>query len=182
VNVYFRSVRERDKGSSQVLEAIFTKTDGAGSDMTFSVRQARIDDLETLVSFTTWEAREAEGLEINENIIREGIRAGIENPAMATYWVLESEDCEIVGSVSVVKEWSDWNAAYYHWIQSMFIVEEYRGQGLMRVLVDAVRSQARKENGLEIRLYVHKDNKRARKAYRRDGFSDAPYQVMTMKL
>jgi GNAT superfamily N-acetyltransferase len=150
--------------------------------MTFAVRRASIDDLDTLVSFVTWEAREAEGLQINERIVREGIRAGIEVPDIATYWVLESEDREVVGSVSVVREWSDWNAAYYHWIQSMFIMEEYRGQGLMSLLVDAVRSQARRENGLEVRLYVHKDNMRARKAYQRDGFSEAPYQIMTMKL
>ncbi len=149
--------------------------------MPFYARRAHADDLDTLVTFTISEAHEAEGIRQPARTIKEGIRTGIENPSIAMYWVLESEETGVVGSVSIVREWSDWNAAYYWWIQSMFILEKYRGQNLMRLLVDAVREQARKENVREVRLYVHQKNVRAIRAYRRDGFSDAPYQIMTMR-
>jgi ribosomal protein S18 acetylase RimI-like enzyme len=63
----------------------------------------------------------------------------------------------------------------------MFIKPEYRGRGLMSLLNDAVRRQANQENVLEIRLYVHRNNARATRAYRREGFSESPYQIMVMK-
>jgi GNAT superfamily N-acetyltransferase len=150
--------------------------------MNFFVRIANIEDLDMLVSFTLAEAKEAEGIKKSSVIVRKGIKAALENPTIARYWVLENQKREIIGSVSVVKEWSDWHAGYYWWIQSMFIRPEYRGQKLMRLLLDKVREAARKEEAIEIRLYVHKDNIRAIKAYSREGFSVAPYQIMRMDL
>jgi GNAT superfamily N-acetyltransferase len=150
--------------------------------MNFFVRIANIDDLDTLVSFTLAEAKEAEGIKKSSVIVRKGIKAALENPTIARYWVLENHERETIGSVSVVKEWSDWHAGYYWWIQSMFIRPEYRGQKLMRLLLDKVREAARKEEAIDIRLYVHKDNIRAIKAYSREGFSVSPYQIMRMDL
>ncbi len=148
--------------------------------MPFSVRTANINDLDRLVSFTIAEANEAEGLDKSADVVKEGIKVGLEDPTVARYWVLENDQSEVIGSVSVVKEWSDWHAGYYWWIQSMFIQPEYRGQGLMTLLLDAVKARAKIENALEIRLYVHKENVRAIKAYQRAGFSDLPYQIMAM--
>jgi GNAT superfamily N-acetyltransferase len=150
--------------------------------MTYSVRPATRDDLDLLVAFTLAEAREAEDIQLSADKVRVGVRAGLENPALASYWVLETVETEAIGNISVVKEWSDWHGAYYWWIQSMFIKAAYRGQGLMSLLVEAVRTQARRENALELRLYVHRSNERAIKAYCRQGFADLSYQIMAMAL
>jgi GNAT superfamily N-acetyltransferase len=150
--------------------------------MTFTVRKAKVADLETLVSFAVSEADEAEGVRKSDELVRAGVKAGLEDNSVATYWVLEDENSIVVGNVSVVKEWSNWNAAYYWWIQSMYIRPEFRGMGLMRKLLSAVKDAARQEGALEIRLCVHKTNKRAIKAYRREGFSDSDYQIMTMRI
>ena len=40
--------------------------------------------------------------------------------------MLEDENGKVVESVSVVKEWRDWNGGYYWGIQSMFIAADYR--------------------------------------------------------
>lgn len=150
--------------------------------MNFTVRDATLDDLETLVTFTLAEAAEAERKAKQANTVRAGIRAGLVNTAVARYWVLENENSQVVGNISVVKEWSDWHAGFYWWIQSMFIQPDFRGQGLMGLLLDAVKQAAIAENGLELRLYVHEGNGRAIKAYLRDGFQISPYQIMTMPL
>jgi RimJ/RimL family protein N-acetyltransferase len=149
--------------------------------LTFSVRPATIQDLNTLVSFTLTEAVEAEGVNFSEQTVRRGISAALQAPAIACYWVMENHDGVVVGSISVVREWSDWRAGYYWWIQSMFIRSDYRGQGLMRQLIATVVDAAANENALELRLYVHEDNHRAMRAYRRADFIDSPYRIMTMK-
>lgn len=81
--------------------------------MTFNTRLATPADLDTLVSFTLAEAAEAEGRRIDEDTLRRGILAGLEDPTIARYWVLESAEAGGVGSISIVREWSDWHAAYY---------------------------------------------------------------------
>jgi GNAT superfamily N-acetyltransferase len=150
--------------------------------MKFSVRPAQLEDLNTLVTFTRMEALHAEGIELNPEMMRKGVKAALDDSTIARYWVLENDDGEIIGSVSVVKEWSNWNAGFYWWVQSMFIAPEYRAQKLMSHLIETVRETAKKENALDIRLLVHQDNRRAQKAYRREGFSNAPYEIMILGL
>ena len=79
--------------------------------MTLHVRRAEISDLETLVSFVIFEAKEAEGLTIEPERVREGIRTALINDSVAMYWVLENDKSELIGNISVVKEWSDWNCS-----------------------------------------------------------------------
>ena len=146
--------------------------------MKFNVRNANLDDLETLVEFVVAEANEAEGIVKSPEIVLNGIKVGLENPDIARYWIIENENENPVGSVSVVKEWSDWNCAFYWWIQSMYILPAYRGMRLMETLLKEVQSAAKNENAIELRLYVHKENTRAIRAYQKAGFRNADYTMM----
>ena len=146
------------------------------------VRRADLNDLDQLVVFTVAEFREAERTESVPESIHAGVKAALEDGTLGMYWVLSTIDSQLIGSVSVVKEWSDWHAGYYWWIQSMYIQPEYRGRGLMERLLDVVKEAAKDENALDLRLYVHKLNARAIAAYRKFGFSDAEYQIMRMDL
>jgi GNAT superfamily N-acetyltransferase len=150
--------------------------------MPFVVRSARMGDLETLVSCTLAEAVEAEDRAQPAETVRAGIRAGLEDPGVSTYWVLESEGGDVVGSASIVREWSDWHAANYWWVQSMFVQPGWRGKGLSALLLDEIVRQADAAGAIEVRLYVQQDNERAIAAYRRYGFEDAPYLVMRKSL
>ncbi len=146
----------------------------------FLVRRATYSDLKKLVSFAIAEAGEVEKTARQPETIREGVRVGLADGSIAMYWVLENGDAEIVGNVSVVKEWSNWNAGYYWWIQSMFLLPEFRGRGLMDKLIAAVKEAAGQEAAVDLRLYVHTGNERAIKAYRKSGFLDLDYRIMTM--
>jgi GNAT superfamily N-acetyltransferase len=146
--------------------------------MSYSVRPATVSDLEMLVHFTIAEAVDAEGSDIGANV-RKSVLTALEDNNHATYWVLENGGV-VVGNVSVVKEWSDWNAGYYWWIQSMFIEPTHRGMGLIRLLLETVQREAANTNALELRLYVHKDNSAAISAYLKNGFGPSDYQIMTM--
>ena len=146
------------------------------------VRRAKLADLEKLVEFTLSEANEAEGLSKNREIAREGISAALGDDSVAIYWVLQDCNNEVIGNISVVKEWSNWNAGYYWWIQSLYIKPEHRGRGYMKKLIQTVKESARQYKGLDLRLYVHKNNKRAISAYLRTGFVDSDYLIMIMEI
>jgi GNAT superfamily N-acetyltransferase len=144
------------------------------------VRKAGLIDLPLLVEFTAEEAREAENSIKIPFTLEKGIKKALEDNKIATYWVLVDESDNPVGSVSALKEWSDWNAGYYWWIQSMYLTPNQRGKGRMSMLLDAVKSEMANQNGLELRLYVHKDNRSAIKAYEKSNFTHSDYKIMVL--
>lgn len=145
-----------------------------------AVRRATLSDLETLVDFTAQEAIEAEGEVKLPETLKKGIEIALLDPSKALYWVL-CENEKVVGSVSVLKEWSDWNAGFYWWIQSMYLAPCQRGKGRIKLLINAVLEEMEEQQGLELRLYVHSENERAINAYQKFGFSSSEYQIMTFK-
>ena len=150
--------------------------------MDLQVRRARIKDLDKLVIFAFQEAREAEGVEKARATLRAGIETALKNEDIAIYWVLVDESDEPVGNVSALREWSNWNAGYYWWIQSIYVSPAYRGKGYSSQLLDTVRTEAKAQGGLDLRLYVHKDNIRAVKAYEKSGFFESEYIIMTREI
>ena len=150
--------------------------------MTFHIRRATSADLERLVSFAVAEAKEAEGIKKDSERVRQGVTTALNDDSIARYWVIEKNNTGVIGSVSIVKEWSDWNSGYYWWIQNMYILPEFRGKGLMEQLIQSLKDAARNEGALELRLYVHKNNAQAISAYQKVGFFDADYRIMTMSL
>lgn len=142
------------------------------------VRKATIKDLAVLVDFTAREALEAEGDTRDLKRLETGIMTALEDASVAIYWVLIDETGKPAGSISALKEWSDWNAGYYWWIQSMYLAPEQRGQGHMTKLINAVENEMQSQGGLELRLYVHQDNSKAVRAYEKAGFEPSPYRIM----
>ena len=145
------------------------------------VRKATLDDLEILIKFTAEEAKEAESILKSPNTLKKGIKAALEDNSKSIYWVIMDENNTPFGNISALKEWSDWNAGYYWWIQSLYISPEYRGKGYVQMLLAAVQEEMKKENALELRLYVHKANKKAIRAYEKVGFKQSDYEVMINK-
>ena len=148
----------------------------------FSIREAKSSDLATLVALTAQEATETEGAEPDLVALKRGVAAGLKGSAPVKYWVAESRSGQVVGSISVVTEWSNFRGGYYWWIQSLFIVPEQRGTGLVDLMLDAVANLARVASALDLRLYVLRSNIRAVAAYRRCGFNVVPYAIMTKVL
>lgn len=63
----------------------------------------------------------------------------------------------------------------------MYIVPDQRGKGYVAQLLNAVINEMERQNGLELRLYAHQDNKKAIKAYEKSGFKKLPYEIMVLK-
>ncbi len=144
----------------------------------YRIREAGRADIDTLVAFTVREARESEGTEKDLGAVRRGVRGAFEDPPLAAYWVAEAPDGRVV-STPVVTAWSNFHGGYYWWIQSLFIVREHRGSGLVELLLDHLARGAGAAGALDLRLYVHSSNERALRSYRRCGFTAPPYVIMT---
>ena len=143
------------------------------------VRKASTSDLDIIVDFIAEEAREAEGRILERETLVVGIGAALQDDSIADYWLLVNDIGTACGCTSVVKEWSDWNAGFYWWIQSMYIAPDCRGKGYLHTLLDAVAEAARTRKCLELRLHVHKDNNAAMRAYERAEFCNSPYLIMS---
>ncbi len=145
----------------------------------YTIRPAVRSDVELLIKFTLQEGHEAEGSPKDEAAVRRGVEGGFVDPPLSTYWVAESPEKAIVASTSVVTEWSDFRGGHYWWIQSLFIVPEHRGRGLVELLIDHLARAASEAGAVDLRLYAHSSNERALRVYQRCGFTVAPYVIMT---
>jgi ribosomal protein S18 acetylase RimI-like enzyme len=143
----------------------------------YTIRRARLSDRDTLVNFTLNEAREAEGADLDAVRVTRGVQAAFDTSPPVRYWVADA-DGEVVGSTSIVTEWSDFHGGEYWWVQSIYIVPDHRGSGLLGRLLDHLAAEAQAAGAVDLRLYVHNENARAINAYRRCGFADAPYVIM----
>jgi len=150
----------------------------------FQTRPATIHDEQALLRFTLDEAQEAEGRVENPEVIGSAIRHALMAPEeRARYFVVHREgSAELLGHVSATREWSDWNDAHYVWITSMYVTPEARGLGAMSALNEAVDDYARAMGSPEVRIYVHKSNERATRAWLREGFTEAPYWMGQRKV
>lgn len=147
----------------------------------WTIRPAVPADLDVLVAFTLGEAMDAERRTLNPVDARRGVAAAFASPPKARYWVAEAAG-RVVASTSIVTEWSNFRGGDYWWIQSLYIVPEHRGAGLVDDLLRHLVREARAAGALDLRLYGYNTNARALRAYHRFGFREAPYLILTRPL
>ena len=86
---------------------------------------------------------------------------------------------EIVGQLGYTCEWSDWRNGNFWWVQSVFVAESARRQGVFRRLFEHLLDAARQEpNVIGVRLYVEHDNHVAQETYRQLGLAMTGYRLM----
>ena len=146
------------------------------------IREATSDDVETLVGFNAAMARETENLSLDLDRLTGGTRAVFDSPDKGRYLVAEA-DGQVVGSLLVVHEWSDWRNANFWWIQSVYVRPQWRRQGVYRTLHNWVHDAARSTPGVcGIRLYVDRDNHAAQGTYANLGMTKSHYDLFEIDL
>lgn len=151
------------------------------------IRKAVLKDAGTITEFNLKLAHESEGLRLNHKIAGKGVRALFQDPAKGIYFLAERKTPEgkkeIIGQLMITLEWSDWRNGMFWWIQSVYVKQEFRGQGVFRALYGHVRRLARKQGNVRsLRLYVEKENKRAFRAYEKLGMKEMYYRIFETKL
>lgn len=141
------------------------------------IRRAIQKDAARITEFNISIARETEDLALKPETVRAGVSKLLGNSELGFYLVGEM-DAEIVGSLMITTEWSDWRCGQFWWIQSVYVLPEFRKQGLYGRLYLKVKELAQAdENVCGFRLYVEKDNLAAQAAYRKYGMHKTAYRM-----
>ena len=129
------------------------------------IRRAHINDLETLIMFQKEMAMESENLVLEEADIRTGVIKVLQDPSRGFYHVTENEG-RIIACHMITIEWSDWRNGSIYWIQSLYVLPEYRKQGVFRMMYRHLQDMVKGDKGVKgIRLYVDRANTVAQKTY-----------------
>ncbi len=139
------------------------------------IRKATGEAAESLVEFNQAMALETEGKRLDAQILQSGVEAVFHDERKGFYVVAESEG-KIVGGLMITFEWSDWRDKWFWWIQSVYILPDFRRRGIYRQLYDFVKKQSLEKGDVcGIRLYVEKENERARVTYEMLGMEESHY-------
>lgn len=142
------------------------------------IREATPDDILVIVSFQEKMAFETENLNLDRNVLKEGVRQVFANPAKGKYFVAEDNDATIAGSLLVTYEWSDWRNSTVLWIQSVYVEKEYRKKGVFSKMYDYIKEiVSNSDQYTGIRLYVDKTNTSAQDVYDRIGMNGEHYKL-----
>ena len=141
------------------------------------VRIAKPNDIDSVVKFNRAMALETERKELSLPLLTEGVKAVFDNPKHGFYVVAEI-DSEVIACLLVTYEWSDWRCKLFWWLQSLYVLPQYRQQGVFQQLYKFVKEKAlNKSNICGFRLYVEKDNHIAHSSYEKVGMNKSCYKI-----
>ena len=132
------------------------------------------NDIEAITGFQIAMGLESEGTILHSERVHNGVTAVMEDESKGTYIVARIEG-RTVASLMITREWSDWNNGWYWWIQSVYVMPEYRGKGIFKSMFTKVIEMAKEQNIAQVRLYVDRYNSNAQKVYQKLGMEECHY-------
>ncbi len=145
-------------------------------EMKLTITKASIDDKDFIIQAQKEMALETEGVELNPDRVGAGVAAVFSDSHKGQYWISKLND-EIVASLLVTREWSDWRDTYVWWIQSVYVRPSFRGQGIYKKMYQHLQAEARSFGVAGIRLYVDKTNVLASQVYQKLGMQNQHYDL-----
>jgi ribosomal protein S18 acetylase RimI-like enzyme len=145
--------------------------------MDLEIRKAQYTDCNLIVRFQEEMAWDTEGYKLDHNTVVKGVQAVLNNGALGVYYVALVGK-EVVGSLLITYEWSDWRNGTVLWIQSVYVDSYFRKLGVYSALYNHIKTLVSGDKSLKgIRLYVDESNMRAREVYTRLGMNGEHYRV-----
>jgi GNAT superfamily N-acetyltransferase len=142
-----------------------------------SFRKAQNSDSISIQNFQQAMAWETENLRLDPSTLEKGVTAVLKNSALGTYHVCETNS-EVIGSLLLTQEWSDWRNGTVWWLHSLYFKPEFRGQGLFSQMYHYVQQLAKNEKDVcGIRQYVDHTNLHAQKVYTKLGMNGDHYRL-----
>ena len=144
-----------------------------------NIRKAVMRDAETIAEYNILMAKETEKKDLDKQTVIRGVKAVIKDPHKGFYLVAEAGGGKgIIGQLLVTNEWSDWRNKYFFWIQSVYVREDFRQQGVFASLYRHLEDIGHyKKNVAGLRLYVEKNNKNAQTTYESMGMYNPGYEM-----
>ncbi|MBI9032898.1 MAG: GNAT family N-acetyltransferase [Bacteroidales bacterium] len=141
------------------------------------IRMAQLQDADAIIEFQIKMALETEDFVLDKETVRSGVNAIFSDPNKGNYFVCY-DDSRIIASLLITPEWSDWRNGFVWWIQSVFVISEYRKQGVFAAMYQFIKTELEKnESVMGLRLYVEKNNLRAQNVYKKMGMNADHYDL-----
>jgi ribosomal protein S18 acetylase RimI-like enzyme len=145
---------------------------------TVVVRDATADDIEFIVDCNCRIGIETEDKTLDRQVLTAGVRRGLSHPEMCRYFVAEVEG-RPVATTMLTYELTDWRDGVIWWLQSVYVLEEFRNLGVFRTVYHHIETLAKRSSEVRaLRLYVRSDNERALRTYEAMGMNHAGYEVL----
>jgi len=138
------------------------------------VRKATTSDAASIIGFQLNMALETEGIRLDPGIVSQGVKAVFSDHSRGQYYIAETGG-KVVASLLITYEWSDWRNSTVWWFQSVYVVPEYRRQGIFRRMYGHIRQLAEEQDIAGLRLYVETRNTSAQNTYHALGMSSGHY-------
>ena len=141
------------------------------------IRNAYEDDVNTIVEFQIAMALETEKLHLDKEQVWQGVVNVIHDTQKGKYYVAQLNDI-VIGVLLITREWSDWRNLWILWLQSVYILPEYRNKGVFKEMYSYIKNLVQNNNEVAgIRLYVDENNENAIKVYKKLGMNGDHYRV-----
>lgn len=142
-----------------------------------TIRKAKPSDSVSLIEFNIAMALETEEKQLKREEIEPGVKGLFNKPEYGFYVVAESDE-RVIASLMITYEWSDWRNGLFWWIQSVYVIPEFRRKGVYRKMYQKIREMAQKNGEVcGCRLYVEKENSAAQKTYASLRMSETHYKI-----
>lgn len=140
------------------------------------VRKATIDDALFIADANCQMAMETENLELHRNTVISGVRGVFEKKSRGLYLIAEVEG-EKAGCLLITYEWSDWRNKQTAWIQSLYVLPEFRGLGAFKGMFGEIEKRISSGEFAGVRLYVDSTNHKAQEVYKKLGMNGNHYKL-----
>lgn len=149
--------------------------------MSKSIRYATVADSQSIADFQLAMAMDTENKKLDLETVLPAVQSVFDDASKGFYLVAEV-DGQVVGSLMITYEWSDWRNCNMWYLQSVYIQAENRGQGLFGQLYRRVIELAKEDGAMYVRLYVETENEKAQKVYESLGMKRMPYYMYDIKI
>ena len=126
-------------------------------------------------------AYETENLHLDKSILEKGVAAVFNDSNKGQYYIAVFNQ-KPVASLMITFEWSDWRNKMVWWIQSVYVLPEFRGQGIYKKMYQEIFKLAQTQQIAGLRLYVDKTNKNAAAVYTKLGMDGTHYHLFEKML
>jgi len=140
------------------------------------IRKATPEDSSVIIDFQQKMAWETEHMTLVPEIIFKGVNAVFNDSSRGQYWVAEDNN-QIVASLLITYEWSDWRNCNVWWFQSVYVLPGFRRTGIFRSVYLHIKEEAEKNGIAGLRLYVETNNSKAQKTYEALGMKSLHYKM-----
>ncbi|HLE31711.1 MAG TPA: GNAT family N-acetyltransferase, partial [Bacteroidota bacterium] len=107
-----------------------------------TIRPAAPADGPLIAKFNALMALETEHRTLDQKVLRLGVEAVLRDRSKGIYYVAEIGGT-VIGQLMITYEWSDWRNGTFWWIQSVYVLEEYRGKGVFKTLFQFIEREAK---------------------------------------